>query len=78
MFSTFLKTDALAVGDDVPGDLFRAAHAAPSEQRRDSAVPGDRIIRTTDSVTNSRRAPRALVPATLYSRLLAGRRATAA
>ena len=54
----------------------------PRGHRRYSAeimlAPGDRIILDDDSVNNLEARATRLVPATLYSRVLAGRRATAA
>jgi hypothetical protein len=79
MFRTFIKTEAVAVD----GQLYQVRYfevRTPRGSRRYSAeillAPGDRIILDDDSVINlEARAPR-LVPATLYSRMLA--RVTAA
>ena len=80
MFRTLLKTDALAIDDRTfPIRYFELRTLRGS--RRYSAeivlVPGDRIILDDDSMTNLEARTTCLVPATLYSRLLAGR-ATAA
>ena len=79
MFRTLLKTDAVAVDDhSYPVRYFE--QKTVRGLRRYSAeivlAPGDRIILDDDSVTNLEMRTARLVPATLYSRLLA--RATAA
>ena len=79
MFRTLLKTDAVAVDDhSYPVRYFE--QKTVRGLRRYSAeivlAPGDRIILDDDSVTNLEWRAARLVPATLYSRLLA--RATAA
>jgi hypothetical protein len=79
MFRTLLKTDAVAVDDhSYPVRYFE--QKTVRGLRRYSAeivlAPGDRVILDDDSVTNLEMRAARLVPATLYSRLLA--RATAA
>jgi hypothetical protein len=74
MFRTLVKTETLVVQD-------RGVHVRYFEQRtarglrRYSAEillgPGDRIILDDDSVTNLEARAARLVPATLYSRMLA-------
>jgi len=81
MFRTFLKTDALAVGDEMFPVTYFELRTLRGAQRYSAEIllgPGDRIILDDDSVTNLETRTTHLVPATLYSRLLAGRRATAA
>ena len=78
MFRTLVKSDAVAVDDQqVPVRYFELRTLRGS--RRYSAEillgPGDRIILDDDSVTNLEARTQRLVPATLYSRLLASRTA---
>ena len=75
MFRTLVKTDA--VGRRRP-DVCRSATSSSARcagSARYSAEivlgPGDRIILDDDSVTNLEARANALVPATLYSRMLA-------
>jgi hypothetical protein len=80
MFRTLVKTDALAVQDRmVPVRYFelRTLRGARRYSVEILLGPGDRIILDGDSVINLEAKTMRLVPATLYSRLLAGR-ATAA
>jgi hypothetical protein len=75
MFHTLLKTDALVIGDhSFPICYFE--HRTLRGTRRYSAeimlAPGDRIILDDDSLTNLEARTACLVPATLYSRMLAG------
>ena len=79
MFRTLVKTEAVAVDNQ----LFRVRYFEQRTLRglrRYSAEiflgPGDRIILDDDSVTNLEARTTCLVPATLYSRMLA--RTTAA
>jgi hypothetical protein len=71
---TLVKTEAVAVEDQsYPVRYFELR--TPRGLRRYSAeivlAPGDRIILDGDSVTNLEVKASRLVPATLYSRLLA-------
>jgi hypothetical protein len=80
MFRRLLKTDALAIADQtVPVEYFeqRTLRGARRYSVEILLGPGDRIILDDDSVTSLETRTTHLVPATLYSRLLAGR-ATAA
>ena len=80
MIRTLVKTANVAVDNRTyPVRYFEVR--TPRGHRRYSAeimlAPGDRIILDDDSMTNLEARTRCLVPATLYSRMLAGR-ATAA
>lgn len=80
MFRKLVKTEALEVEDQTfPVRYFELRTQRGS--RRYSAeillAPDDRIIIDDDSVTNLEARTARLVPATLYSRMLAGK-ATAA
>lgn len=80
MFRTLVKSDAVAVDDQqVPVRYFelRTLRGARRYSAEILLGPGDRIILDDDSVTNLEAKTMRLVPATLYSRILAGR-ATAA
>jgi hypothetical protein len=76
MIRTLLKTDALAVDNQTfPVRYFEGRTL--SGARRYSAeillAPDDRIILDDDSVTNLEARTTRLVPATIYSRLLAAK-----
>jgi hypothetical protein len=79
MFRTLVKTEAVAV-DDRSYQVRYFEQRTPRGLRRYSAEillgPGDHIILDDDSVSNLEARAARLVPATLYSRLLA--RVTAA
>ena len=79
MFRTLVMTDALAVEDrTVPVRYFelRTLRCARRYSAEILLGPDDRIILDDDSMTNLEARATRLVPATLYSRVLA--RATAA
>jgi hypothetical protein len=79
MFRTLLKTEALAVDDrTVPVRYFelRTLRGARRYSAEILLGPGDRIILDDDSLTSLETRTACLVPATLYSRVLA--RTTAA
>jgi hypothetical protein len=81
MFRTLLKTDALAIADQTFSVTYFELRTVRGARRYSAEIllgPGDRIILDDDSVTNLETRTTHLVPATLYSRVLAGRRATAA
>ena len=81
MFRTLLKTDALAIADQTFSVTYFELRTVRGARRYSAEIllgPGDRVILDDDSVTNLETRTTHLVPATLYSRLLAGRRATAA
>jgi hypothetical protein len=74
MFRTLVKTEAVAVDNQsFPVRYFE--HRTLRGLRRYSAEillgPGDRIILDDDSVTNLEARAARLVPATVYSRILA-------
>jgi hypothetical protein len=75
MFRTLLKTDALII-DNHSFPICYFEHRTVRGARRYSAeiilAPGDRIILDDDSLTNLETRTTCLVPATLYSRMLAG------
>lgn len=79
MIRTLVKTEAVAVDDQTFAVRYFELRT-PRGMRRYSAEillgPGDRIILDDDSVTNLETRTTRLVPATVYSRMLA--RATAA
>jgi hypothetical protein len=81
MFKTLVKTDAIAGLDDQTFSVRYFEVRTIRGARRYSAEivigPGDRIILDDDSVQNLEARANRLVPATIYSRALAGR-ATAA
>ena len=80
MFRILVKTDALAIaGRSYPVRYFEA-HTVRGTRRYSAEIligPGDRIILDDDSMTRLEAKAMRLVPATLYSRILAAR-ATAA
>lgn len=80
MFRTLVKTDALAVDDQTFSVRYFELRTLRGSRRYSAEIllgPGDRIILDDDSVMNLETKTTRLVPATLYSRLLAAR-ATAA
>ena len=80
MFRTLVKTDALSVADQTVAVRYFELRTMRGARRYSAEIllaPGDRIILDDDSVTNLEAKAKRLVPATLYSRALAGR-ATAA
>jgi hypothetical protein len=80
MFRTLVKTEALAVEDHTYAVRYFEQRTLRGARRYSAEIllgPGDRIILDDDSVINLETKTMRLVPATVYSRLLAGR-ATAA
>jgi hypothetical protein len=80
MFRKLVKTDALAVDDQTFPVRYFELRTQRGSRRYSAEVllgPEDRIILDDDSVTNLETRTARLVPATLYSRMLAGK-ATAA
>jgi hypothetical protein len=78
MFRTLLKTDALAIeGRTFPVRYFelRTLRGARRYSAEILLGPGDRIILDDDSMMSLEARTTCLVPATLYSRILAGRTA---
>jgi hypothetical protein len=75
MFRTLLKTDAVVIDDhSFPVCYFeqRTLRGARRYSAEIMLAPGDRIILDDDSLTNLEARTTCLVPATLYSRMLAG------
>ena len=80
MFRTLVKTDALAIDEHTYAVRYFELRTLRGARRYSVEIllgPGDRIILDDDSVTNLEARTARLVPATVYSRALAGR-ATAA
>jgi len=80
MFRTLVKTDALAVADQTYSVRYFELRTLRGGRRYSAEIllgPDDRIILDDDSVSNLETLTTRLVPATVYSRILAGR-ATAA
>jgi hypothetical protein len=76
MFRTLVKTDALAVQDQTVSVRYFELRTLRGARRYSAEImlgPGDRIILDDDSVTNLEARTNCLVPATLYSRMLAAR-----
>jgi hypothetical protein len=74
MFRTLLKTDALAIEDKTVAVRYFELRTLRGSRRYSAEIllgPGDRIILDDDSVTNLEARTTCLVPATLYSRMLA-------
>ena len=75
MFRTLLKTDALVIDDhSFPICYFeqRTLRGARRYSAEIMLAPGDRIILDDDSMPTLEARTARLVPATLYSRMLAG------
>ena len=80
MFRTLVKTEALTVAQQTVAVRYFELRTMRGARRYSAEIllaPGDRIILDDDSVTNLETRTTRLVPATLYSRLLAGRTAAA-
>jgi hypothetical protein len=78
MFRTLLKTDALAIEDRTFPVRYFELRTLRGTRRYSAEIllgPGDRIILDDDSMLNLEARTTCLVPATLYSRMLAGRTA---
>ena len=78
MFRTLLKTDALAVEDQMFPIRYFELRTLRGGRRYSAEIvlaPGDRIILDDDSMTTLEARTTCLVPATIYSRLLANRTA---
>jgi hypothetical protein len=76
MFRTLVKTEALSVADQTVAVRYFELRTMRGARRYSAEIllaPGDRIILDDDSVTNLEARANVLVPATLYSRLLASR-----
>jgi len=80
MFRTLVKTDALAIDHQTYSVRYFEVRTLRGGRRYSAEVllgPEDRIILDDDSIITLEAKTTRLVPATIYSRLLAGR-ATAA
>ena len=76
MFRTLVKTAALSVEDQTVAVRYFELRTLRGARRYSAEIliaPGDRIILDDDSVTNLEARATRLVPATLYSRMLAAR-----
>ena len=76
MFRTLVKTDELEIADHTYAVRYFELRTVRGARRYSAEVvlgPGDRIILDDDSVSNLETRATRLVPATLYSRLLAAR-----
>ena len=74
MFRTLLKTEAVAIEDQSYPVRYFELRTLRGMRRYSAEIllaPGDRIILDDDSVTNLEARAARLVPATLYSRILA-------
>jgi hypothetical protein len=74
MFRTLVKIDALAIEDQTVAVRYFELRTLRGARRYSAEIllgPGDRIILDDDSVTNLEARTACLVPATLYSRMLA-------
>jgi hypothetical protein len=80
MFRTLVKTEAVAVESQTVSVRYFELRTLRGARRYSAEIllgPGDRVILDDDSVTNLETRTSRLVPATVYSRMLAGK-ATAA
>lgn len=80
MFKTLVKTESLEIEDRLLSIRYFELRTLRGARRYSAEIllgPGDRIILDDDSVTNLELRAARLAPATVYSRMLAGR-ATAA
>ena len=74
MFRTLVKTEAMAVEAQTVSVRYFELRTLRGARRYSAEIllgPGDRIILDDDSVTNLEARATRLVPATLYSRILA-------
>jgi hypothetical protein len=80
MLRTLVKTESLAIDDRTYAVRYFELRTGRGARRYSVEIllgPGDRVILDDDSVINLEAKAQRLVPATLYSRVLAGK-ATAA
>ena len=78
MFRVLVKTEAVAVEDQTYSVRYFESRTLRGTRRYSAEIllgPGDRIILDDDSVMNLETKAARLVPATVYSRMLAGRAA---
>jgi hypothetical protein len=74
MFRTLVKTDSLAIEQTTLAVRYFEVRTARGAVRYSAEIvlaPGDRIILDDDSLTNLQARTTCLMPATIYSRLLA-------
>jgi hypothetical protein len=74
MFRTLVKTEAVAIEDQSYPVRYFELRTLRGMRRYSAEIllgPGDRIILDDDSVTNLETRAARVVPATLYSRMLA-------
>lgn len=74
MFRTFVKTEAVKVDEQVFPVRYFEVRTVRGARRYSAEIvlgPGDRIIFDDDSLTNLETRAARLVPATVYSRILA-------
>jgi len=74
MFRTLVKTEAVAIEDQSYPVRYFELRTLRGMRRYSAEIllgPGDRIILDDDSVTNLETRATRLVPATIYSRMLA-------
>ena len=75
MFRTLVRTDSLAVGDQTYTVRYFEVRTMRGARRYSVEIllgPTDRIILDDDSISNLEAKTARLVPATIYSRVLAG------
>jgi hypothetical protein len=76
MFRTLVKIDALAIEDQTYAVRYFEVRTLRGGRRYSAELmlgPNDRIILDDDSITNLETKATRLVPATVYSRLLASK-----
>jgi len=76
MFRTLVKTEALAVEAQTVSVRYFELRTVRGSRRYSAEIflaPGDRVILDDDSVIKLEAKAARLVPATVYSRMLAGR-----
>ena len=81
MFRTLIKIDVLAIDDQTYSVRYFELRTLRGARRYSAELmlgPDDRIILDDDSMTNLEAKTTRLVPATVYSRMLAGRATAAA
>ena len=74
MFRTLVKTEAVAVEDQTFPVRYFELRTGRGQRRFSAEIllgPGDRVILDDDTMTNLETKATRLVPATLYSRMLA-------
>jgi hypothetical protein len=80
MFRTLVKMDSIAVDDRMLSVRYFELRTLRGTRRYSAEIllaPGDRFILDDDSMPNLEARARRLVPATIYSRVLAARTAAA-